>query len=79
VLSDQQGDYVFVVGADDVARRTPVQLGQSTPATAIIMSGLSAGQQVVLDGLQRVRDGAKVSPGPASPVVSGAQGSGAPE
>ena len=39
VLSDQQGDYVFVVGGDDVARRTGVTLGQSTPATAIVVNG----------------------------------------
>ena len=31
VLSDQQGDYVYVVDAQNKAQRRPIQLGQSTP------------------------------------------------
>ena len=45
VLSDQQGDYVFVVGADNKAEQRRVQLGQSTPAIAVIASGLNEGER----------------------------------
>ena len=67
VLSDQQGEYVYVVGADDKVEQRRVQLGQSTPETAVIAGGLKPGEMVVADGIQRVRPGIKVSPGPATP------------
>ena len=67
VLSDQQGDYVYVVGADNKVEQRRIQLGQSTPATAVVAGGLKDGEMVVSDGIQRVRPGIEVSPGPASP------------
>ncbi len=67
VLSDQQGSYVYVVNAKNHVERRRIQLGQSTPATAVVTSGLKQGEMVVLDGIQRVRPGIAVSPGPASP------------
>jgi membrane fusion protein (multidrug efflux system) len=67
VLSDQQGDYVFVVGPDNKAEQRRIQLGQSTPAIAAVISGLSPGEKVIAEGLQRVHPGQPVAPGPASP------------
>jgi membrane fusion protein (multidrug efflux system) len=67
VLSDQQGDYVYVVNAQNHVEQRRVRLGQSTPSTAAIMSGLNEGEMVVLDGIQRVRPGIQVVPGPATP------------
>jgi membrane fusion protein (multidrug efflux system) len=67
VLSDQQGDYVYVVDAQNKAQRRPIQLGQSTPSTAVVSNGLTEGERVISEGLQRVRPGEVVSPGPASP------------
>ena len=67
VLSDQQGDYVYVVDAQNKAEVRRIQLGQSTPTTAVVTNGLKEGELVVSDGLQRVRPGAVVSPGPAIP------------
>lgn len=67
VLSDQQGDYVYVVDAQNEAQQRRIQLGQSTPSTAVVASGLSEGELVISEGLQRVRPGELVSPGPASP------------
>ena len=67
VLSDQQGSYVFVVGADDKVEQRRIQLGQSTPTTAVVASGLKEGETVIVDGLQRARPGIQVTPGPASP------------
>src|SRR6195256_4527025 len=69
VLSDQQGDYVFTVGADNKAEQRRIQLGQSTPTMASVISGLSPGDKVIVEGLQRVRPGQPVSPGPASPQI----------
>jgi membrane fusion protein (multidrug efflux system) len=67
VLSDQQGDFVYVVDAENKAQVRRIQLGQSTPSTAVVTAGLNEGELVVSEGLQRVRPGQPVSSGPASP------------
>jgi len=67
VLADQQGDYVYVVDAQNKAQVRRIQLGQSTPSTAVITSGLQEGELVISEGLQRARPGEVVSPGPATP------------
>jgi len=69
VLSDQEGDYVYVVGADNKVERRRIRLGQSTPLVAAVITGLKEGENVVVDGIQRVRPGAIVAPGPAAPRV----------
>ena len=67
VLMDQQGDYVYVVGADNKAERRTVKLGQSTPALASVTSGLKEGEMVVAEGVQRVKAGNPVAPSPVTP------------
>ncbi len=69
VLSDQQGEYVFVLGADNNAELRRIQLGQSTPTIASVTSGLSPGEKVIVEGLQRVQPGRPVAPGPASKLL----------
>ena len=69
VLSDQRGDYVLAVGADNKVEQRRIQLGQSTPTIAAVISGLVAGDTVIVEGLQRARPGQAVSPGPASPLI----------
>ena len=77
VLADQQGDYVFTIGPNNTVEETRVSLGQSTPATAAIVSGLRQGQLVIVDGIQKVRPGITVIPGPASTgPTTGTAGSG---
>src|SRR4029450_1523908 len=68
VLSDQQGDYVYVVDAQNKAEVRRIQQGQSTPSTAVITHGLSEGERLISEGVQRVRPGETVSPSPATPA-----------
>lgn len=68
VLADVQGNYVYVVAADNKVERRPIKLGQSTAETAVIVSGLSVGEMVISDGMQRARPGLVVNPGPAAPL-----------
>jgi membrane fusion protein (multidrug efflux system) len=70
VLSDQRGDFVYVVGADNRAQRRGVRLGDSVSGMAVVSDGLRDGERVVLEGLQRVQPNMEVSPGP---VETGAQ------
>jgi membrane fusion protein (multidrug efflux system) len=75
VLSDQQGDFVYVVGADNRVQRRAVQLGQSTPESAVVTDGLREGEKVVLEGVQRVQPNMEVSPGPADTGIQAMDGS----
>ncbi len=70
VLSDQQGDYVYVIDAQNKAQVRRIQQGQSTPTVAVISSGLKEGEVVISEGVQRVRPGEAVSPSPATPAPS---------
>jgi membrane fusion protein (multidrug efflux system) len=76
VLSDQQGDYVYVVDGQNHVEQRRLKLGQSTPTTAVVASGLNEGDMVVVDGLQRVRPGIQVAPGPATPTATAAKAPG---
>jgi membrane fusion protein, multidrug efflux system len=69
VLSDQQGDYVFTVGSDNKAEQRRIKLGQSTSTIAAVVSGLALGDKVIVEGLQKVRPGEPVAPGPASALI----------
>ena len=70
------GDYVYVVNA---AERTvslrPVQRGQATADKIQIASGLKAGEQVITEGADRLKDGAPVVlPGDSPRGANGAGG-----
>jgi RND family efflux transporter MFP subunit len=62
VGTDQGRKFVYVVGADDVAHRRDVTLGRLVDGLVIIREGLKSDERVVVNGIQRVRDGAKVEP-----------------
>lgn len=70
VLTDQRGDYVYVVDAQGKAERRDIKLGQSTPTTASVLSGLQPGELVIAEGIQRVRPGQPVMAGPITPGPS---------
>jgi RND family efflux transporter MFP subunit len=62
VDTDQGQKVVYVVGKDNVVEKREVQLGGVHDGLREIVSGIRAGDQVVVDGIQRVRAGAKVNP-----------------
>ncbi|MCD9030454.1 efflux RND transporter periplasmic adaptor subunit [Luteimonas sp. Y-2-2-4F] len=55
-----QGTYVYVIGDDDTAGVRPVRLGASNAGRVAVLEGLQPGERVVLEGLDRLREGAKV-------------------
>jgi multidrug efflux system membrane fusion protein len=61
VQASQNGSYVFVVGKDGRAQQRAVDVLRSTAKVALIRSGLSLDEQVVVDGQVRLREGTKVS------------------
>jgi multidrug efflux system membrane fusion protein len=67
-----QGNYVYVVNPDNTVSMRPVVTGPTAGDVVAISKGLIAGQTVVVDGADQLRDGAKIMlPGTALPGSSG--------
>lgn len=58
---------VYVVEADDTAKLRDVKLGQALGQEWVVETGLSSGEKVVVDGVQKVQPDAKVAPEPWKP------------
>jgi multidrug efflux system membrane fusion protein len=72
-----QGTFAYVVDQDQKAAVRPVVVDVTEGDSVIVASGLSAGEQVVLDGQSQLKPGAKVAPRPPSaPAASGAPSAG---
>ena len=68
--TDQNKRFVLVVGDDNKTAYREVQLGAMAGPLRIVTSGLSAGDRIIVSGLQRVRPGMAVSPEQASMDVA---------
>lgn len=67
VQRDAQGGYVLVVGKDGKVVRKSVVLSNQQGGNWLISSGLDAGDQVIVSGIQKVKDGAPATPKPWQP------------
>jgi len=56
---EAERQYVFVVSEGKVSRRE-VRIGGRRPGSVEVLAGLSAGERVIVEGTQKVRDGASV-------------------
>jgi multidrug efflux system membrane fusion protein len=68
-----QGPFVYVVNADDTVSVRQIKTGPVDGERTAILSGLKPGEHVVIDGVDRLRDGAKVAVR-NTPAQSGAAG-----
>ncbi len=60
-VAELQGkNFVWVVGADNKATQRPVQVGLQFGDKLLILEGLKPGERIVVEGLQKVREGAPV-------------------
>jgi membrane fusion protein, multidrug efflux system len=70
-VQDLQGTrQVAVVGADNKVSMRSVQTGPSMGNLIVVNAGLKPGERIVVEGLQKVREGATVNPKPAEPAAS---------
>lgn len=60
--TDQDRKFVYVVDGDSKATYREVKLGESVDGQRVILSGLESGEQVITEGLVRIRPGAAVKP-----------------
>lgn len=63
IAQDQHGNYVMVVGEDNIAREKRVVLGDTLNDSQIVLEGLNPEDRVIIQGLQKVRNGQKVTVG----------------
>lgn len=70
VLRDTVGAYVMTVGADGKVKRKDVVTTDMAGGNWVVTDGLASGDQVVVSGIQNVKDGApaKASPWHAAPA-----------
>ena len=64
VTRSPQGDSVMVVGSDGKVSPRTIQVGGSQDGKWVVLSGLQAGEQVMVDGFQKLRPGQPVKPVP---------------
>ena len=61
VQQGPQGPHVYVINADSTVAVRPVKVAQTSGGQALIDSGLSAGEQVVIDGQYKLQPGIHVT------------------
>jgi len=71
ILHGSPGAYVYLMDGDDKVTVRPIKTGETDGNTTVVLSGLNAGDRVVTDGTDRLKDGAKVR------ITEGAQASAA--
>jgi membrane fusion protein (multidrug efflux system) len=63
VVRDNDGQaFVWLIGPDDTIKRQPVTIRRAMGDAWLVMEGLSDGDRVAVDGLQRVKPDSKVMP-----------------
>ncbi len=66
IQRDQQGAFVMVVGGDSKVELRRIDVARSTRGQAVIAKGLKEGENVITDGVGKVRPGMTVDAAPAA-------------
>jgi RND family efflux transporter MFP subunit len=69
--SDQAGNYVFIINAQNAVERRAVTSGAKDNGYLEVKNGLKGDERVIVNGLQRVRPGMQVTPIPDSSTGQG--------
>jgi len=65
-VTEQMGEFfIFIVGDSNKVSQHKIQLGARIRDQVVVRNGLEANQQIVIDGMQKLRDGSVVQPAPA--------------
>jgi multidrug efflux system membrane fusion protein len=79
VGTDQDKKFVLVLKPDNTVEYRRIEMGRLVDDLRIVTSGLQGGERIVVNGLQRVRSGMKVTPKEESMVPDSAKGEGGPQ
>lgn len=72
VTRSAAGDTVMVVGSDGKVQMRPIKVGGQQDGQWLVLEGLKAGEQVMVDGFQKLRGDAPVKPVPWQPHAAAA-------
>lgn len=67
--SDQGKKFAFIVDKDNRVRQRPIQVGPAEGGMRVVEEGLSKTDRVIVNGIQRVRDGIVCDPQPAAEMT----------
>ena len=71
-VTEQMGEnFVFVAGDSSKAAQRKVQLGPRLRDQIVILDGIKEGDQVITEGINRLRDGGKIQPGTPEQAAAG--------
>jgi multidrug efflux system membrane fusion protein len=71
VRQSSDGSFVWLLNSDQTVKKTPVKTGQATGVQVQVTQGLKAGDKVITEGGDRLRDGGKVQLPGARPAGQG--------
>ena len=74
VTRTTQGDTVMVVSSDGKVTSRPVKIGSAKGTQWVVLDGLKTGEQVMVDGFQKLQPGATVTPVPWQPAGAASSG-----
>jgi membrane fusion protein (multidrug efflux system) len=69
LMQSPQGQFVYTIDKDGKARVNPVTLGQKVGSNWLVLSGLSAGDKLITEGIIKVRPGSPVQAAEAATPV----------
>ena len=73
-VAELQGkNFVWVVGPDNKSSQRPVKVGEQIGEGLLILEGVKTGERLVVEGLQKVREGATVQPMTAAQALAAAE------
>jgi RND family efflux transporter MFP subunit len=73
-VAELQGkNFVWIISPDNKATQQAVKVGEPLGSSVLILEGLKSGDRIVVEGLQKVREGAPVKPMTAQEMALAAQ------
>lgn len=66
IQQNQAGYFVLLVDSDNKVEQRPIKTGERLQTETVVTDGLSVGEQVIVEGIQKVRPGATVTAVPLS-------------
>jgi membrane fusion protein (multidrug efflux system) len=62
VVELQGKTFAWVIGSENKTTQRPITVGETVGENVVVLEGLTVGQRVVVEGLQKVREGGAVQP-----------------
>lgn len=62
LVSLQGKSFIWVIGPDQTAHQRPITIGEQVGSTYLVLEGVKPGECIVVEGLQKVREGLVVKP-----------------